>query len=443
MSAPELPPFDHQPKPYDGPSFDEVMALRKKYLTPSLLTFYKNPMMIVEGKMQYVYDEKGKRYLDGYGGIATVGCGHCHPHVTGAVVRQVETLQHSTTIYLHPTIAEYGKMLADKMPDELSVCYITNSGSEANDLAVMMARLYTGNYDVIALRNAYHGGVASAMGLTAHGTWKYNLPHAYGIQHAVVPDPYRGAHGDDAEKYAADVKDLIDFGTPGCVAAFIAESIQGVGGVVQFPDGYLSRVYDHVRAAGGLCIADEVQAGFGRTGEHFWGFQAHGVTPDIVTIAKSMGNGAPIAAVVTRPEIAEALTSRIHFNTFAGNPVSCAAAKAVLEVIDGEGLQANAKKIGGQILEELGALMDKYACIGQVRGMGLMLGMELVNDRATKEPATELTAKLLEHTKENGLLLGKGGLRGNVIRIKPPMCIHEGDADFVVNMLDHTLSEIS
>src|SRR5712664_2829870 len=241
-----LPPTPHKPEPYTGPSADEVLALRKQFLNPGIFLYYKQPLMLVEGKMQYVWDHTGKRYLDGLGGIVTISVGHCHPHVVEAARRQNETLQHSTTIYLHPNIAEFAQKLASKMPGDFKVCYFFNSGSEANDLALLMARAYTGNYDVIALRNAYHGVNAVTMGLTAHRTWKFNVPHSFGVHHAITPDPYRGLWGrDDVEagkKYAADVKDLLNFATSGQIAAFIAESIQGVGGCVVFPDDYLKHV---------------------------------------------------------------------------------------------------------------------------------------------------------------------------------------------------------
>ncbi|MBW2110162.1 MAG: aminotransferase class III-fold pyridoxal phosphate-dependent enzyme [Deltaproteobacteria bacterium] len=446
MKQPKLPGYNHRPRQYSGPSFQEVLEMRQRYLTPALLTYYHRPIMIVEGSMQYVYDEKGRRYLDAFGGIVTISVGHCHPYVTRKALEQMEVLQHATTIYLHPNIAEYSRMLAEKMPGDLSVCYFVNSGSEANDLALLMARLYTGNYDVIALRNAYHGGSASTMGLTAHSTWKYNYPHSFGIHHAVPPDPYRGPWGrDDPEagtKYAADISDLIAFATPGRVAGFFAESIQGVGGTVVFPDGYLSAAYDHIRKAGGVCIADEVQTGFGRMGTHYWGFETQGVIPDIVTLAKGIGNGAPLGAVVTTPEIARALTDRIHFNTFGGNPVSCAMGKAVLEVIDREHLQENCLKLGRYLMEGLKGLMPDHDLIGDVRGMGLMAGVELVTDRRSKEPATDQCATLLERAKEMGLLLGKGGLHGNVLRIKPPMCITREDVDFIIEVLDLVLGEV-
>ena len=443
---PTLPPFDYTPKPYDGPTPEEILALRHEFVNPAIFHYYKKPITIVEGKAQYLFDESGRRYLDGFGGIVTVSVGHCHPEVVQAANRQNETINHTTTIYLNPQIALYAKELAAKMPGELKVCYFVNSGSEANDLAVLMARAYTGNYDLIALRNAYHGGSPGTMALTSHHTWKFNVPHSFGVQHARMPDTYRGPFGmDDPEagkKYAADVGELVHFGTSGKIAGFIAESIQGVGGSVVFPDGYLQHAYAHARAAGGLCIADEVQAGFGRTGTHFWGFETQGVLPDIVTMAKGIGNGCPLAAVVTTPEIARALTSRIHFNTFGGNPVSCAQGRAVLRVIENEGLQANCLDLGAYLTAGFGKLAAKHSIIGEVRGKGLMLGVELVKDRTTKEPAKEECAAVFERCKELGLLIGKGGLWGNSLRIKPPMCIHRADADFMLEVMDQALAGV-
>jgi alanine-glyoxylate transaminase/(R)-3-amino-2-methylpropionate-pyruvate transaminase len=284
------------------------------------------------------------------------------------------------------------------------------------------------------------------MGMTAHSTWKFNVPHSFGFHHAMVPDPYRGIYDrNDAEagkKYAADVKQLIDFASSGQIAGFIAESIQGVGGVVVFPDGYLKHVYEHVRAAGGLCIADEVQSGFGRTGTHFWGFETQGVIPDIVTMAKGIGNGCPLAAVVTTPQIASVLAKRIHFNTFGGNPIVSAMGKAVLEVIERENLQQNSLKLGTHVLAGLEKLKAKHKIIGDVRGKGLMLGIELVKDRATKEPAKAECAQVLENCRELGLLVGKGSLHGNTIRFAPPMCINQADADFMLDVFDEAFSKL-
>ena len=439
-TTPTLPPCDHRPRPYAGPAKDEVLALRKQFLNPTIFTYYAKPLMIVEGHMQYLYDETGRRYLDGFGGIVTVSVGHCHPKIVAAVNRQNEILQHTTTIYLNPCVAEYARDLAGRMPGDLKVCYFVNSGSEANDLAILMARAFTGNFDVLALRNCYHGGSMQTMGLTSHHTWKFNVPHSFGVHHAIFPDRLRGPYGyDDPQagpKYAADVQNLIEFGTPGRVAAFIAESIQGVGGAVVFPDGYLKAAYGHVRAAGGLCIADEVQSGFARTGSHFWGFETQGVIPDIVTMAKGIGNGAALAAVVTTPAIAQALTSRIHFNTFGGNPVTCTQGRAVLQVIEEEGIQANAARIGTLLKAGFDTLERKYDIIGDVRGLGLMLGIELVKDRTSKAPAKEECIRVFERCRELGLLIGKGGLHGNVLRIKPPMCLTAADADFMLDVLD-------
>jgi alanine-glyoxylate transaminase/(R)-3-amino-2-methylpropionate-pyruvate transaminase len=440
MKAPKLPAFDHTPQPYQGPSFEETMKLRKEYINPGLFLYYKDPIMIVEGSMQYVYDQNGQRYLDAFGGIVTTSVGHAQPDVVKAASEQMAKISHTTTIYLNNVIAEYAEKLASTMPGDLKVCYFVNSGSEANDLALLMARLYTGNYDVIALRNSYHGGVASTMGLTSHSTWKFNFPHSFGIHHAKHADPYRGPWGHDdpdaGVKYAEEINDLIRFGTSGKVAGFFAESIQGVGGVVVFPDGYLKESYRIIREAGGVCIADEVQAGFGRTGEAFWGFETQDVVPDIVTMAKSIGNGAPLAAVVTTPEIAATLQQRIHFNTFGGNPVSCIIGKTVLEVIERDGLQERCAVLGKRLLKGLHKLMEKYSVIGDVRGKGLMVAIELVTDRESKKPAKARTAAVFETAKDLGALIGKGGLDGNILRITPPMCIHEADIDFLLEVLD-------
>ncbi|WP_435016758.1 aspartate aminotransferase family protein [Tundrisphaera sp. TA3] len=443
-----LPDTSHRPEPYDGPSRDEVLALRREYLTPGLVTFYREPLMVVEGHMQYLWDETGKRYLDAFAGIVTVSVGHCHPEVVRKVREQVGKLQHTTTIYLHPTIAEFGKKLAEHMPEGsgLSVSTFTNSGSEANEVAILAAREYTGNAEVISLRNSYHGGTQGAMGLTAVGTWKFKSSPVVNVKHATPGYCYRCPYGltypSCDVKCARDVEPLIRHETPGEVACFIGEPIQGVGGVVTPPPEYFGIVYDIVRKHGGLCIADEVQTGFGRTGAAFWGFENWGVTPDLVTMAKGIGNGAPLGACVARPEVAAMMKNRIHFNTFGGNPISMTQGLATLEVIDAEGIQENARVVGAHLKGRLEELTGRHPLIGEVRGLGLMLGVELVRDRISKEPATTETADVMELCKERGLLLGKGGLYGNVLRIKPPMCLSRDDADFLVDCLDEVLSAV-
>jgi alanine-glyoxylate transaminase/(R)-3-amino-2-methylpropionate-pyruvate transaminase len=441
-----MPAFDYTPLPYRGPSREEVLALRREFVNPAVFTLYREPLMIVEGKMQYLFDEAGRRYLDLFAGIVTVSCGHCHPKVVQRVQEQTATLQHTTTIYLHPNLSLFAKKLASKMPEGLDVTYFVNSGSEANDLAVTMARLYTGNLDVVAVRNAYHGGSPSSLGLTSHHTWKYPLPGATAVHHALAPDPSgsnsTGTPEEIATRAAADIREIVHYSTPGAIAAFIAEPIQGVGGVSRGAPNYFREAYAIAREYGGLCIADEVQTGFGRTGEHYWGFQNYGVVPDIVTMAKGIGNGVPLAAVTTRREIAEALTRRIHFNTFGGNPVSMAAGLAVLDVIDEDDLQGNARKVGARFLRGLRQLQEQHQLVGEVRGMGLMLGVQLVADPANRVPATAQTLEVLEAAREMGVLMGKGGLDGNVLRIKPPMCITADDVDFALDVLDRALERV-
>ncbi len=440
-----LPETNHKPSPYKGPSRQEVLAMRQQYLSPGLLTYYKDPLLVVEGKMQYLWDETGKRYLDAFAGIVTVSVGHCHPKIVEKVREQVGKLQHVTTIYLHPTIGQFGKKLAEHMPEgsNLTVTYFTNSGSEANEIAMLSAREFTGNNEIISLRNAYHGGTAATMGLTAHSTWKFKSNSTVGIKNALAPYCYRCPYGLEYPscglKCAHDVENVIKYETSGQVAAFIAESIQGVGGTIVPPPEYFGIVYEIVRKAGGVCIADEVQAGFGRTGTKFWGFENYGVKPDMVTMAKGIGNGAPLGACVSKPEIAKVMKNRIHFNTYGGNPISMTQGLATLEIIDSEGIQKNAHEIGNHLKKGLTELQSRHNLIGEVRGMGLMLGAELVRDRKTKEPANTEASEVLELAKERGLLLGKGGLFGNTLRIKPPMCITKDDADFMIDCLDEVL----
>lgn len=441
-----LPVCNHTPRPYTGPGAKEVLALRQEYLSPALLLYYKEPLMIVEGHMQYLWDETGRRYLDAIAGIVTVSVGHCHPKVVERVREQVGLLQHTTTIYIHPTVGQYAKKLADHMPGDLKVTYFTNSGSESNDLALLTSRMATGHFDVISLRHGYHGGSQTVMGMTGQSSWKYALPQGFGVHHAMPGYCYRCPLGLEYPscdvKCAQDVGDLIKFATSGKVAAFIAEPIMGVGGVVTPPKEYFKIAYEQVRKAGGICIADEVQTGFGRTGTKFWGFENWDVTPDMVSMAKGIGNGTALGAVVTTPQIAQAMTGKLHFNTFGGNPVQATYGLATLEVIDEEGIQENALKVGGRLKAGLENLMNKHDLIGEVRGMGLMLGVELVRDRKTKEPANAEASQIVERARAHGLLIGKGGFYGNVLRIKPPMCITREDADYIIGCLDEIMGEL-
>lgn len=439
--TPKMPPFEYSPPPYDGPRTAEILRKRSQFLSPALSYLYKKPLNVVQGKMQYLYDEDGKRYLDAFAGIATVCCGHGHPEVIQAIVNQLERIQHSTVLYLNHAIVDYAEILASKMPGDLKVVFFTNSGTEANELALMIARIYSGCHDIISIRNGYHGNAAGTMGVTAQSVWKFNVIQS-GVHHALNPDQYRGIFGSDGEKYATDVQEIIDFGTSGRVAAFISEAIQGVGGIMELAPGYLPAVYKKIKKAGGLCIADEVQSGFGRTGSHFWGFESHGIIPDIVTMAKGIGNGIPIGAVVTTPEIAEVLTRRNYYNTFGGNPVCTAGAHAVLKVIEKEKLQENAFVVGSYLKDRLMKLQEKHEIIGDVRGRGLMLGVELVTDRQEKTPARAEILHILDQMKEMGVLVGKGGFHGNVFRITPPLCFTKEDAAFLIDVMDIAMSKL-
>lgn len=453
---------------YRGPSLERTRAIRKDNLNPALATYYKSPLLIHKGKMQWLWDHEGRKYLDMFAGIVTVSVGHCHPKVTAALTDQLNTLWHTTNIYLHPKIHEYAERLVATLPDPLKVVYFVNSGSEANDLAMYMARLHTANNDILCFRNAYHGMSPYTMGLTAHSTWKFKVPTGMGVHHVMNPDTYRGLWGGPAyrdcpvlpqgvsaaseeeqqkvvEQYLEQLEEVVRYSLPKgkSVAAIFAESIQGVGGSVQFPKGYLARAFDRVRELGGVCVSDEVQTGFGRTGEHFWGFQGHGVVPDIVTMAKGIGNGFPMAAVVTTPEIAATMGQALHFNTFGGNPMASAVGLAVLDALEEDRCQETSKEVGTYLLQRLVKLVDTTSIVGDVRGKGLMIGIELVSDKSTKSPlAQDKVMDLWELTKEAGVLLGKGGFYGNVFRIKPPMCITKEDADFTVDAIKQAVRQI-
>jgi 4-aminobutyrate aminotransferase-like enzyme/Ser/Thr protein kinase RdoA (MazF antagonist) len=419
----------------------EILDARRERLGPSLSLSYQRPLQIVRGAGATLYDEVGRPYLDCVNNVCHVG--HAHPRVVRAAHRQMATLN-TNTRYLHPRITDYAERLTALLPDPLSVCFFVNSGSEANDLALRLARAHTGARDVLVLDGAYHGHTTALIEVSPY---KHDGPGGEGpppYVHAVpMPDPFRGLYrgADAGARYAAHVAEAIN-AADGRIAAFIAESLLGCGGQVVLPEEFLAAAYEAVRAAGGVCIADEVQVGFGRVGSHWWGFETQGVVPDIVTLGKPIGNGHPFGAVVTTPEIAASFANGMeYFNTYGGNPVSCAVGLAVLDVIEDEGLRAHAAEVGGHLKRRLSDLMKRHPIVGDVRGLGLFLGIELVLDRETLAPAAEQARYLVERMKEHGILLSTDGPFHNVIKVKPPLPFSHADADRLADTLDRVLAE--
>jgi 4-aminobutyrate aminotransferase-like enzyme len=423
----------------------EIMALRRRLVGRNLSVAYSDPLKIVRGHGQYLYDDSGRRYLDLVNNVCHVG--HCHSRVVEAAARQTAELN-TNTRYLHDNLAEYALRLTATMPDPLNVCYFVCSGTEANDLALRLARAHTGSKEIIVLDHAYHGHSPSLVEISPY---KSDGPGGEGLAahaHKVpMPDTYRGPHlGPFAGlRYADEVRTALTEieARDKRLGAFMAESLIGCGGQVVPAEGFLTAATNIVRAAGGVTIADEVQVGFGRVGNHFWAFETHGVVPDIVTLGKPIGNGHPMAAVVTTPEIAASFdTGMEYFNTFGGNPVSCAVGLAVLEVIEREGLQEHALDIGNRMLEGLRALQERHDLIGDVRGMGLFIGVELVRDRGSLEPADTESAVIINEMKWRGFLLSTDGPHHNVIKIKPPMVLQAHDVDATLAALDEVLSAV-
>jgi 4-aminobutyrate aminotransferase-like enzyme len=412
----------------------------------SLSLSYRRPLHIVRGAMQHLLDADGRRYLDAVNNVAHVG--HAHPAVVRAGQRQMNVLN-TNTRYLHGLILEYAERLTSMLPHPLSVCYFVCSGSEANELALRLARAHTRERDVIVLEAGYHGNTST---LVEVSPYKFDGPGGSGAQpwvHKVpMPDDYRGPFRRDdpmaGMKYAQAVRDAV-----GRVrqsgrrpSAFLCEPVLSCAGQIVLPPGYLAESYRHVRAAGGVCIADEVQVGFGRVGTHMWAFQTQGVVPDIVTMGKPIGNGHPLGAVVTTPEIAASFANGMeYFNTFGGNPVSCAIGLAVLDVIEREGLQSHAARVGGHLMKRLAALFDEFTLVGDVRGLGLFVGVELVSDRDQRIPATRQARYVANRMRELGVLVSTDGPDNNVLKIKPPMCFDESDADLFAGTLARVLSE--
>ena len=423
---------------------DSLSALRNKYLSPSFSLSYKDPLNIVRGNGQYLYDSNGIKYLDGVNNIQHVG--HSHPKIIEAADAQFKKLN-TNTRYLDETVLNYARSLTKKLPEGLNKCFFTNSGSESNDLALRLARKYANSRETIVLDGAYHGHLISLIEISPY---KFNGPGGEGPAEYVhtlpMPDPFRGKYRgyDSGPLYFKEMEEVLKKLQldKKKISAFISESVMGCGGQIFPPDGFLEPSYDAVREQGGLCIADEVQIGFGRLGEVFWGFESQGLRPDIVTLGKSIGNGHPLSVVVTSDSVAEKFHNGMeYFNSFGGNPVSCAVGQAVLEIIEEEELQKNALEVGQALLKMLNDLKRNHDLIGDVRGQGLFIGIELIKDMESLIPSAKATKQIVELMKEDRILLSVDGPDHNVIKIKPPMVFNSDNALFLVETLDKILSK--
>jgi 4-aminobutyrate aminotransferase-like enzyme/Ser/Thr protein kinase RdoA (MazF antagonist)/murein DD-endopeptidase MepM/ murein hydrolase activator NlpD len=444
-----------------GRSVEEILEARRKHLGPTLSVAYRNPIKIVRGSGQFLYDHQGQRYLDCVNNVPHVG--HNHPRVVAAGQTQMAILN-TNTRYLHDLLVDYAERLVETMPDPLSVVYFTCTGSEANELALRLARTHTGRRDVVVVEGGYHGNTSAMVDISPY---KFDRAGGEGappwVHKTFLPDPYRGRfrslpvpEGDEQDgvqylppqelgpRYAEELGRLLtDIQSQDREpAAFFCESILGCGGQIVLPDGYMAHAFQRVREAGGLCVADEVQVGFGRAGTHFWAFETQGVVPDIVTLGKPMANGHPLSAVITTPEIAGSFeTGMEYFNTFGGNPVSLAIGMAVLDVMEEEGLQENARVVGEALLESLAVLQAQNQVIGDVRGLGLYLGVEVVSDRATRTPDSHRASRIKERLREHRILLSTDGPDDNVLKIKPPLVFSREDAHRLVSTLGKVLQE--
>ena len=423
---------------------NRLQKLRKKYLSQSFSLSYNEPLHLVRGRGQYLYDSKGNEYLDAVNNIQHVG--HSHPKVTEAANEQFKKLN-TNTRYLDKTILDYARALTDKLPSNLNKCYFTNSGSESNDLALRIARNHSNSKETIVLEGAYHGHVTSLIEISPY---KHDGPGGKGppeYVHVVpMPDPFRGIYRGQSSglKYAAEVKTILDEirSDDKRVSAFIFEPILGCGGQIIPPNGFLSSSFKMVRDNNGVCIADEVQVGFGRMGESFWGFETQDIVPDIVTLGKSIGNGHPLSVVVTSEDLSNEFNNGMeYFNSFGGNPVSCAIGHAVLKVIEEEELQKNAFRVGNELKTLLNEVKSVHDIIGDVRGKGLFLGIEIIRDLETLEPDKQVTHKIVNEMRNRKILLSSDGPDHNVIKVKPPMVFNSSNALFLVETLDKVLSK--
>lgn len=425
----------------------EIILANQRYLFPSVFHYFKEPLVMARAKDQFVWDADGNQYLDFFGGIVTISVGHCNETVNRKVADQMDKLQHVSTVFANEPQAALAERIAGLTPGrKLTKSFFTNSGTEANETAILAARCYTGAHEVVALRHSYHGRSALAMAASGQGAWRLGGAPVSGFVHALNAYCYRcplGATYPSCNvRCARDMEEMIRTSTSGRLAAFIAEPIQGIGGFITPPKEYFEIVAGIVKKFGGLFISDEVQTGWGRTGGKWFGIEQYGVTPDILTGAKGLGNGTPVGLTVARPEIADALAGAT-ISTFGGNPVTATAAKAVIDFIDDHKLPINAAETGAYLRGRLEEMKARYPLIGDVRGMGLMQAVELVEDRESRAPAPEATAALMESARENRLLIGKGGLYGNVIRITPPLNIAKSDVDEFALRLDASLKYVS
>lgn len=424
---------------------DEIILAGKEFLFPAVIHYFDEPLVLERAKDQFVWDADGNQYLDFFGGIVTVSVGHQNHKVREAIHAQADKLTHvSTLFYTEPQIA-LAKRIAEVSPGgKLTKSFFTNSGTEANETAVSLARIHTGNSDVVALRHSYHGRSEAGRAMTGQGIWRSPLPSHGGYVHAHNAYCYRCPFGLEYPscelRCATDVDELIQTTTGGGVAGMIAEPIQGVGGFITPPKEYFQVVVEIIKKHGGIFISDEVQTGWGRTGKWF-GIEQYGVTPDAMSFAKGLANGLPIGATTAKPEVADSMRY-LTLSTFGGNPVVSAAAKAVIDYVDEENLLANCEETGGYLRGKLEELQEKHPLIGDVRGMGLMQALELVTDRQSKTPAPQETLRVMQAARERGLLIGKGGLWGNVIRVSPPMNVGRADVDEFVRLLDEAMSTI-
>ncbi|MFC2084990.1 aspartate aminotransferase family protein [Bacteroidota bacterium] len=420
----------------------DIVSKHNEYLFPSVVNYYKEPLVIDRGEGSYVFDPEGGKYLDFFGGILTVSVGHCNSKVTKKINEQVNKLQHTSTLYPTENIVRLAEKLAQITPGGLKKTYFTNSGTEADETAVFLAQYYTGKQEIIALRHSYSGRSLLSMSLTGHAPWRHGGTHVPGIKHAVSPYCYRCPFGLEYPgcemKCAKDIEDLIMTTTTGEIAGFIAEPIQGVGGFITPPKEYFEVAVPIIKKYGGVFICDEVQTGFGRTGKKMFGIEHWNVTPDILTAAKGMANGVPIGATIANEEIADSFKG-LTISTFGGNPVSMAAALATIEVIEEDGLTENADEVGKYLRAGLDDLQKKYSSIGEVRGMGLMQACEFVKEN--KAPDAGIVVNLFEEMKKLGVLIGKGGLYGNVIRISPSLNVTKNEVDDFIRAMDLSLEK--